>query len=284
MRRTRKKRRLPRLLLPLIVLAFAGWVVIVRPFAPHAERNALASDASRPAGGAPSETVAAVEKPPATANVPKPPLAPVKVYYNGLAKDGKQVALTFDDGPDGVATPKILDILKANHIKATFFIVGKQAKAHPDMVRRIVKEGHAIGNHSWSHPDFGSLSTQDAKKQIEDTQDEIEAIAGVRPTLFRPPYGALNDDKKAAVRDLDMAIVDWSVDTRDWAGTTPPNILKLVNKELYPGGIILQHCAGEQEHLSNTIAALKQLIPALRKQGYAFVTVPKLLHLPDSQS
>ncbi len=189
--------------------------------------------------------------------------------------------MTFDDGPDSITTPKILDILKENGIKATFFIVGTQAKAHPDMVRRIEEEGHAIGNHSWSHPHFDKMPTEDALKQIDDAQEQLESIIGYYPSMVRPPYGALTKDEEKAIHDKGLDIIDWSVDTMDWSGVSAKEILELVHDELYPGGIILQHCSGGKDHLSNTIEALKQMIPDLTEQGYTFVTVPELLDIPD---
>jgi peptidoglycan-N-acetylglucosamine deacetylase len=207
-----------------------------------------------------------------------------KVYFNGSAKDGKQVALTFDDGPDAIVTPKILDILKENDIKATFFILGNRAEAHPETVRRIKEEGHAIGNHSWSHPNFTELSMEEAMNQVMNTQNELNDIIGYRPSLFRPPYGALDKEKEEAIQNMDLAIVNWSVDTMDWSGLPAPEIMGIIHKQLKPGGIILQHTANGKNHLANTLEALQLLIPDLKEQGYSFVTIPKLLHLPESQS
>lgn len=206
-----------------------------------------------------------------------------KIYYNGSASDGKRTALTFDDGPDAAVTPRILDILKENNVKATFFMIGTQAAAHPEVVQRIVDEGHAIGNHSWSHPRFHDISIEEAKKQINDTQDMLEAIVGYSPSLFRPPYGALDEEKEELVHSMKLNIVNWSVDTMDWSGLPAPDIVKLVQEQIWPGGIILQHSSGGKDHqLSNTIEALKQIIPELSEQGYSFATVPELLHMSDS--
>jgi N-acetylmuramoyl-L-alanine amidase len=213
----------------------------------------------------------------------KEPTFQNKVYFNGSAEDGKQVALTFDDGPDSIVTPKILDILKENNIKATFFILGNRAKAHPELVRRIAQEGHAIGNHSWSHPNFEQISMAEAMKEVDDTQDALEEAAGFRPILFRPPYGALGTDKMDAIHQKNLAVVNWTVDTMDWSGVSSKEIMRLVHKELKPGGIILQHTANGKNHLANTIEALQQMIPELTAEGYSFVTVPQLLHLPESQ-
>jgi peptidoglycan/xylan/chitin deacetylase (PgdA/CDA1 family) len=205
-----------------------------------------------------------------------------KVFYNN-ANAGKQVALTFDDGPDNRITPIILDILKQNGVKATFFLIGQQASTYPDMVKKIVANGHAIGNHSWSHPDFARISPERAGKEIAKTQDELNDILGYKPSLFRPPYGELKAGDEPVISQAGMHVVNWSVDTRDWAGTPTKQILAFVHKQLRPGGIILQHCSGGGKgHLANTVAALKLIIPELKKQGYSFVTVPELLDLPST--
>lgn len=204
------------------------------------------------------------------------------IHYSGPTQ-GKQVALTFDDGPDNHFTLQILDILKKENVKATFFIIGERAKAHPDVVKRIVNEGHAIGNHSWDHPDFPKISSEQATEEVTKTQDELDSIVGFRPSLFRPPYGSINDSDIQTITGMGLNIIDWSVDTRDWAGTPTPKIMEYVRKELKPGGIILQHCAGgRNENLSNTVSALEQIIPLLKKEGYTFVTIPTLLSLPNS--
>ncbi|MGG6312432.1 N-acetylmuramoyl-L-alanine amidase [Paenibacillus macerans] len=207
-----------------------------------------------------------------------------KIYFNGSAKDGKQVALTFDDGPDRIVTPNILEVLIENDIKATFFILGNRAEANPDLVRRIAEDGHAVGNHSWSHPNFDEISMDEAMKEIEDTQEVLEDAIGYRPSLFRPPYGALSDDKRDQLHQMNLAVVNWTVDTMDWSGNSSEEIMKLVHEQLNPGGIVLQHTANGKNHLANTIEALKQMIPELKAEGYSFVTVSELLNLPASQS
>lgn len=207
-----------------------------------------------------------------------------KIYFSGKSEDGKQVALTFDDGPDEIVTPKILDVLKEHNVKATFFILGNRANTHPDIVKRIVDEGHAIGNHSWSHPNFDNISMEEALKEVEDTQSLLESTIGYRPSLFRPPYGALKQDKLDQLSQMNLAVVNWTVDTMDWSGVSSEEIIGLVREQLYPGGIVLQHTANGKNHLANTIEALKQMIPELSEDGYSFVTVPELLNLPDSQT
>lgn len=204
------------------------------------------------------------------------------VYYNG-PKNVKEVALTFDDGPDNIFTPKILDILKENNIKATFFIVGIRAQANPEMVKRILNEGHSIGNHSWDHPDLDKLSSDKIKSEIKKTDDLLSSIIGYHPSIVRPPYGAADKNVIQEIGFMGFKIIDWSVDTRDWAGTPVPTIMSYVKQELRPGGIILQHCAGgKKENLYNTVTALPQIIAYLRSGGYSFVRVPELLNISSS--
>lgn len=197
--------------------------------------------------------------------------------------DKKEVALTFDDGPDVTFTPKILDILKENNTKATFFVLGKRAKAHPEIVKRIVQEGHAIGNHSWDHPNLGKLSANEINSEIQRTDNILFYLLGYHPALVRPPYGAADLGVIREVGSMGYKIVQWSVDTRDWAGTPSSQIMLNVRKRLHPGAIILLHCAGVQGvNLSNTTTALPQIIKELKAQGYEFVTIPELLHISPS--
>lgn len=199
------------------------------------------------------------------------------VFYKGDSNK-KRAALTFDDGPDNFYTPKILDILRQKGVKATFFIVGKQAQRFPEMVQRIVNEGHAIGNHSWDHPRLPTLSADKVRQEAQSTETEIQRITGRRTDLFRPPYGLTTPEDIRILHDLGFRVIDWSVDTTDWKGESANTILSLVNKEISPGGIILQHCmAGRQGELNGTIEALPRIIDDLRGKGYEFVTVPTLL-------
>lgn len=207
-----------------------------------------------------------------------------KIYFNGSPNDGKKLALTFDDGPNSVVTPKILDILKENDITATFFILGNQINGNADLLNRIVEEGHAIGNHSWSHSNFDTLSIEEAVKEIEDTQSALEKVIGYRPSLFRPPYGALDNDKLDQVNQLNLAVVNWTVDTLDWSGISADEIMKLVREQMYPGGIVLMHDSKRNNQFNNTIDALEKLIPELKTEGYSFVTVPELLGVTHTQS
>lgn len=202
---------------------------------------------------------------------------PGVVFYKGNSHL-KRVALTFDDGPDNYYTPRILDILHAKGVPGTFFMVGKEAELFPDMVRRIVREGNAIGNHTWDHPKLWTLPDNQVTQEILSTENEIQRITGLRSDLFRPPYGRITKADVVLIHNLGYRIIDWSVDTLDWKGTPAPSILQYVNKEVSSGGIILEHClAGHPGELNGTLQALPQIIDQLRAKGYEFVTVPTLL-------
>ncbi|GIP38836.1 hypothetical protein J31TS4_21160 [Paenibacillus sp. J31TS4] len=201
-----------------------------------------------------------------------------KVIRSGPADERKLVALTFDDGPDPKWTPLILDLLNKAGVKATFFVVGQQAAAHPDVLKRIAEEGHAIGNHSWNHSNMTSLKPEEMREQVTKTDELIASVTGKHSAIFRPPYGAVSDEVLSTLASMNTHVVNWSVDTKDWAGTPVADMMAIVNHQVKPGAIVLQHSfGGKKGDLSNTVEALPQIIAYLKKNGYTFVTVPEML-------
>lgn len=190
-------------------------------------------------------------------------------------KDDKVVALTFDDGPDTRYTTAILDILKEKDVKATFFVVGLQVSKNPDILKRIVDEGHAIGNHTNNHKDMSKLKKEEILEELTTADAAIKKAVGYTPTMFRAPYGAVSDTLKNVLKANDRELVGWSVDTRDWAGTSAADMRKMIKKETKPGGIILMHCFGSK-HIKNTVQALPGVIDDLVEMGYSFVTADQL--------
>ncbi|QGM31962.1 polysaccharide deacetylase family protein [Bacillus sp. N3536] len=188
-----------------------------------------------------------------------------------LDPNKKYIALTFDDGPNKSSTSAILDILNKHKIKATFFVLGNRVEKYPDIIKREYEEGHEIGIHTWSHPILTKLSIKEIEKEILSTSNELIKITGEAPSLVRPPYGAYNQDVKAAVNN---PLVLWSVDTLDWKTKNPASILQMVKKSTCDGSIILMHDIYE-----TTAASLEGVINYLTKQGYEFVTVSELLNL-----
>src|SRR6195256_5046182 len=123
------------------------------------------------------------------------------ITFNSVHVDGPYIAMTFDDGPSATLTPKLLDLLAAHHIKATFFVIGENAADHPEILKRAVAEGHEIANHSWSHPNLGKMSDEAVRRELRKTDETISAAIGVRPTLFRPPYGSITPRQKHWIHD-----------------------------------------------------------------------------------
>jgi polysaccharide deacetylase family sporulation protein PdaB len=196
----------------------------------------------------------------------------------GGQTERKLIALTFDDGPDSKYTAQILDILADNDVKATFFLVGLQVAKYPEVAKRIVDEGHAIGNHSWSHHDLTKLTATARDTEIDKTQQAILEATGVTPQLMRAPYGAISDSVLKTIHDEDMKHVYWTVDTRDWAGTSVADMHKNILKNTHSGAIILMHSFGGRNHaLEHTIKLLPSIITELREKGYEFVTVDEMI-------
>lgn len=197
------------------------------------------------------------------------------IYYS-VNTDGKFIALTFDDGPHKYRTDEILDILEENDVKATFFTVGVMAKEYPDIVKRIISEGHEIGNHTYTHSKMKKLSREKLEYEIEETEKVLYEICEYRPKLFRPPEGWCSDVITSVACDLDYDVILWDIDTLDWAHNSSENITNCIEGSVKPGSIILFHdyVSGE----SPTIEALKTIIPKLKIQGYEFVTVSELIN------
>ncbi len=196
------------------------------------------------------------------------------VFYN-KKNDNMEIALTFDDGPHPYYTPIILKILEEYGVKATFFMIGENVGYYPAAAEAVLKAGHEIGNHTNHHRGMKNLSDHEILREIEDCEDAIYSLAEYRPTLIRPPEGAMNEQVRRVVGSLDYRIILWDVDTHDWAHTPPDAICRQVLNEIDAGDIILMH--DFIGHNSPTPAALRLMIPALLERGYKFVTVGELL-------
>ncbi|MFD3273622.1 polysaccharide deacetylase family protein [Paenibacillus dendritiformis] len=198
---------------------------------------------------------------------------------HGSKRGLRRVALTFDDVPDNRITPLVLDILREHNIRATFFLVGSRAKAHPELVRRIIREGHIIGNHSYSHPLMTKLSLPAFEQQVKDAERVIEEIIGYKPRFYRPPFGEINEEQLKWAGDHGYLVVNWDVDSNDWRGLNAKEVYDNVISGVRPGSIVLQHAGGSKHnrYLQGTVKALPSIIKQLKQQRYHFVTVPELL-------
>lgn len=179
----------------------------------------------------------------------------------------KCVALTFDDGP-GPGTPRILEALQKADAKATFFVVGKQAKAHPEIVKATAEAGMEIGNHTWDHPQLSRTKSAEVDEQIGRTQKAIKKASGVTPLYLRPPYG---DVSKKQRKHLDMPLAFWDVDTEDWK-TRSTRLTVASAAAARPGDIVLMH-----DIHSSTVDAVPAIIKKLQKRGFHLVTLSTLV-------
>jgi len=208
-----------------------------------------------------------------------------KLFYLRGNPVKRQIALTFDDAPDPRFTPQILDILKARGVKATFFIVGSRAEKHPELVQRMIREGHSIGGHSYNHPDMSRLSDSRFHEQIEKTSSILTHIAGYRPNLVRPPYGEIRERQLLWLGQQGYYTVNWSADSLDWRNLKPGQVYANVMKSVGPGVIVLQHAGGGAgERLDGTIRALPRIIDELQARSYKLVTITQLLEIPDAKA
>jgi len=185
----------------------------------------------------------------------------------------KVIALTFDDAPDEIYTPRILDVLEKHDVKATFFVLGARVEKYPQMVKRINKEGHSIGNHTYWHPKLTETGVANMVWEIDKNEKAIQSVLDLETDLFRAPYGALTEDMVKKLRELDYRGIGWSIDSEDWKGISKNEIKSRVINGLHPGSIVLMHAAG---NVPGTEQALDELIPYLQKEGYYFATVPDL--------
>src|SRR5205809_3518299 len=197
------------------------------------------------------------------------------ITFNSVHVDGPYIAMTFDDGPSATLTPKLLDLLAAHHIKATFFVIGENVAEHPEIVARAAREGHEIGNHSWSHPNFGKMSDDNVRSQLRRTDDAIRSAMGNRPTLMRPPYGSITAREKHWIHDeFGYRIILWDVDPYDWKRPGPAVVRNRILKETQPGSIVLSH-----DIHPGTIEAMPSTLDALEAKGFKFVTVSELIRM-----
>lgn len=195
-------------------------------------------------------------------------------FKNGSRKE-KLIALTFDDGPHPKETNEILDVLDKYNVKGTFFVVGKHATWYSKPLIRASKEGHEIGNHTFSHPDISNLSNDDIKKEMKDCEDTLVKLTGKKPTLFRPPYGSYSEDELSQIaKESGYKIILWTtIDARDWTNPPAAQISNEIINKVQNGDIILLHDYGTE----NTVKALNVIIPTMTQKGYRFVTVSELI-------
>ena len=186
--------------------------------------------------------------------------------------DEKKVAISFDAAWGADKTEQIMDVLDEFDVKATFFLVGFWMDEYPEMTKKIHERGFEVGSHSYNHPDMTKLSSEQVRQELVSTNEKIQSLIGQTPTLFRPPYGAYDNKLIQQLQDLGMKGIQWDVDTLDWKGYTPSQVIQRVNNNLQNGSIIL--CHNNADHVvENTRLILSTII----NKGYTFVTVGELV-------
>jgi peptidoglycan/xylan/chitin deacetylase (PgdA/CDA1 family) len=191
------------------------------------------------------------------------------LYY--IHDSSKSIALTIDDGPSPVYTPQVLRLLHQYHVTATFSMIGVHVAAYPHLARAVHEAGHLIANHTWTHADLAGLPAHRVHSELARASDAIHAATGVRPGLFRAPYGAWTAAVIRQCEQMKMIPMDWSVDPRDWAEPGVRRIVRRIMVQTRPGSIILEHDGGGNR--SQTVAALRIVLPRLLDEGYHFTTV-----------
>lgn len=200
------------------------------------------------------------------------------VSYSRVLVAGNMIAMTFDDGPHPQNTPRLLNILRARNIKATFFVVGNCVDLYPQVVRRTVAEGHEIGNHTYSHRLLSKLSDSEISLELSRCRDAVVRAAGVAPQVMRPPYGGLLQRQRETIHaEFGYPTILWSVDPLDWKRPGPSVVTSRILHGTTPGAIILSH-----DLHASTVDAMPATLDSLLRRGFQFVTVSQLLAMKSS--
>lgn len=226
------------------------------------------------AGVVPNPGIPAPQPEPSAVAVPAPPEPkPRKSIYNSCHVEGTYVAMTFDDGPHPKHTPRLLDILKERGLKATFYVIGQNVVQFPEIMQRMVAEGHEIGNHSYTHPSLTKISAAKLGEEISKSNEAILQACGVKPTTIRPPYGATNATVNKRLNDeFGLAVILWSVDPLDWKIRKASHVSNHILQNTKAGSIILAH-----DIHPSTIEAMPAALDGLLAKGHKFVTVSELI-------
>jgi len=230
-----------------------------------------------------------IQPSPATTPTPKPADQPLifapptqfrsQIVYKASISNSKVIALTFDDGPTA-ETLKILAVLQKHNSVATFFCLGANLRENPEIAKRVVQAGNAIGNHTWHHF-YHNVTEKTASDEIDNTGIHIYRSTGAKSLLFRPPGGRLNNGFADYAKNKNYVVVMWSIDPKDFLQPPAAAITRSVLSQATSGAIVLLHDGGGDRQ--QTVEAVSVIIPKLKQQGYRFVTVPQLLQMQAAQ-
>ena len=211
-------------------------------------------------------------------------MAPTGQWYGhtfaSLARGTRQLALTYDDGPNDPHTLRLLEVLARHNVRATFFLIGRFVQQRPDIVREIVKAGHVIGNHTFTHPLLTFKSAAEVRKELTDCRSAIQDAIGEHSNLFRPPFGGRRPAVLRIARELGLEPIMWNVTGYDWNAPPAAVIEKKVSSQIRGGDVILLHDGGHRQmgaDRSQTVLATDHLITRYKSEGYGFATIPQML-------
>jgi peptidoglycan/xylan/chitin deacetylase (PgdA/CDA1 family) len=211
-------------------------------------------------------------------------MAPSGQWYGrtfaGLPRGSKQLALTYDDGPNDPHTLNLLEVLAKHEVHATFFLVGRYVQQRPDIVREVVKSGHVVGNHTFTHPLLTFKNAAEIRQELTDCNKALQDAIGELPHLFRPPFGGRRPVVLHIARELGLAPIMWNVTGYDWNAPPAAVIEQKVSKQIRGGNVILLHDGGHKQmgaDRSQTVLTTDRLIVRYKSKGYEFVTIPQML-------
>ena len=200
--------------------------------------------------------------------------------FTGLPRGSKKIALTFDDGPNDPCTMQLLEVLAKHGVRATFFMMGSYVARRPDIAREVVKAGHAVGNHTSTHPLLTFKSAAEIKVQLQNCERTLENAVGAHSKLFRPPFGGRRPAVLRIARSLGLDPVMWTVTGYDWDAPSAESIEKKIAKQIRGGDVILLHDGGHKAFgadRSRTVTATDRIIARYKTEGYRFVTIPQMM-------
>jgi peptidoglycan/xylan/chitin deacetylase (PgdA/CDA1 family) len=211
-------------------------------------------------------------------------MAPTGQWYGrtfiGREAGSKQIALTYDDGPNDPHTLRLLEVLAKHAARATFFLIGQFVEKRPDIVREIVQAGHALGNHTFTHPRLIFTSAAGTRNELQRCQDAIAGATGHTPKLFRPPFGGRRPDTLRMVRQLGLRTIMWTITGFDWSAPPAERIVRRVSGRIRGGDVVLLHdgshlaMGGDREQ---TVLASDALLARWKADGFEFVTIPEMM-------
>lgn len=200
--------------------------------------------------------------------------------FAGLPPGARTLALTYDDGPNDACTQRLLEVLAKHSVRATFFMIGRFSQQRPDLVEAVFRAGHAIGNHTFNHPNLIFARAERTRQELTQCQDVLREITGQNPRLFRPPWGARRPGTLRIVRDLGLNPIMWNVAGYDWSSPPADMIVSKVLGRIRGGDVILLH-DGSHSHMGadrlQTVLATDRIIADCQLQGYQFKTLPEMI-------